>query len=296
MKINVKTTLFLISLILSMTNVGHALDLDASVDDEIRKNYNPDKLINDVGLKTSALEKNMQADIIEQDPNLPALPSISNKGNSTKPSDVTGTNIVPSVTYPKLLNGNVRVPSGASFNVVNSSAISDWQAKGTKLTFKTQRPIYGKRYTIPAGTIFYGEIIDRHQPQISCNGGLVVIRVYSMIYKGQTVPLTGYITRANDKKIFFNNIKGERTFLKTMWKKGNWGRTMFSKMLTVSVGLSATGSTVVLTPFPFAYGTLCLGANTIISPITAFFSKGGHVSIPAGSAFRIKLIEDAMIN
>jgi hypothetical protein len=117
-----------------------------------------------------------------------------------------------------------------------------------------------------------------------------------MIHKNQRVPIDAFITRANDKKIFLNNIKGERTYLKTMWKKGNWGRTMFSKMLTVSVGLSATGSTVVLTPFPFAYGTLCLGANTIISPITAFFSKGGHVSIPAGSAFRIKLIEDAMIN
>ena len=296
MKINVKTTLFLICLMLSMTNVGHALDLDASVDDEIRKNYNPDKLINDVGLNTSALEKNLQADVIAPDPNLPALPSISNKGVSTKTSDVSGSTIIPSKTYPKLLNGNIRIASGTSFNVVNVGAISDWQAKGTKLTFKTQRPIYGKKYTIPAGTMFYGEIIDRHQPQISCNGGLVVIHIYSMIYKGQTVPLTGYITRANDKKIFFNNIKGKRTYLKTMWQKGNWGRTMFSKMMTVSVGLSATGSTVVLTPFPFAYGTLCLGANTILSPITAFFSKGEHLSIPAGSAFRIKLIEDAMIN
>ena len=112
MKINVKTTLFLISLILSMTNIGHALDLDASVDDEIRKNYNPDKLINDVGINSSALEKNLQADIITPDPNLPALPSISNKGSSTKPSDVKGSTIVPNITYPKLINGDIRISSG----------------------------------------------------------------------------------------------------------------------------------------------------------------------------------------
>ena len=101
---------------------------------------------------------------------------------------------------------------------------------------------------------------------------------------------------ADGKKIFLNNIKGDRTYLKTMWEKGNWGRTLFNKMLTMTVSLGASGSTIVLSPFPLAYGTICLGANTILSPVTAFFSKGGHVSIPAYSDFRIKLMEDAMIN
>ena len=117
-----------------------------------------------------------------------------------------------------------------------------------------------------------------------------------MKYKGQTIPLNAYITRANDKKIFFNNIKGERTFLKTMWKKGDWGRTLFNKMLNLTINLGATTSTLVLSPFPLTYGTICLGANAITSPITAFFSKGGNVSIPANSNFRIKLLDDIMID
>ena len=81
-----------------------------------------------------------------------------------------------------------------------------------------------------------------------------------------------------------------------MWKKGNWGRTLFNKMMTLTVSLGASGSTLVLSPFPLAYGTLCLGANTLVSPITAFFSKGGSVSIPANSLFKIKLTEDIFIN
>ena len=117
-----------------------------------------------------------------------------------------------------------------------------------------------------------------------------------MIYKGQTIPVKGYITRADDKKIFLNNIKGDRTYLKTMWKKGNWGRTLFGKMFNLTVNLGGDGSTFILSPFPLAYGTICLGLNTLTSPITAFFSKGGHVSIPANSNFRIKLSEDAYIN
>ena len=179
---------------------------------------------------------------------------------------------------------------------MNNASISDWQRKGTSVKFTLRSNTFGKDYTIPSGTVFLGEIIDSHQPQITCNGGLIVIKIHSMIYKNQKVPITAYVTRANDKKIFFNNIKGERTYLKTTWNKGNWGRTIFNKMFTVSVGLGAEGATLVLTPFPFIYGTVCLGVNTITSPICAFFSKGEHISIPAGSAFRIKLLEDVMID
>ena len=117
-----------------------------------------------------------------------------------------------------------------------------------------------------------------------------------MIYKGQTVPIQAYVTRANGQKIFLNNIKGDRTFLKTMWKKGDWGRTLFNKMLNLTVNLSGDGATVAISPFPIVYGTICIGINTITSPICAFFSKGGHVSIPASSQFKIKLLEDTFIN
>jgi hypothetical protein len=117
-----------------------------------------------------------------------------------------------------------------------------------------------------------------------------------MVYKGQSVSVNAYVTRANGKMIFLNNIKGERTYLKTMWKKGNWGRTLFSRMLTLTINLGGDGSTLLLSPFPLAYGTICLGANTLISPFTAFAQKGKHVSIQSGSQFRIKLLDDAYID
>ena len=294
MRINVKSTLVIALLYTLAICQGHAFDLDATVDDEIRKNYNPTQLIQDVEIKNKALEKNLKSDNSKKniDTNLPALPNIS-KTNSK--SDVSYIEEIPTPTI-KYTGGNIKVKAGTKFNVYSVNSISDWQRRGTTVKFKTNTNTFGKDYTIPAGTAFVGEIIDSHQPQITCNGGLIVIRVNSMIYKNQLIPVTAYVIRANDKKIFFNNIKGERTYLKTMWKKGNWGRTLFNKMLTVSIGLGGEGSTLILSPFPFAYGTLCLGLNTITSPICAFFSKGEHISIPAGSQFKIKLIEDIMIN
>ena len=63
-------------------------------------------------------------------------------------------------------------------------------------------------------------------------------------------------------------------------------------MLNLTINLGGEGSTLILSPFPVAYGTICLGLNAITSPITAFFSKGGHVSIPANSNFRIKFEDE----
>lgn len=260
----------------------YSFDLDMTVDDDIRKNYNSSKLINDVG-------------IIQEDESLPALPSITKheKTNSTTQKNQN----IKSPSLDKLYaGGNIKISKGNSFNVTNTSAISDWQTKGTKVKFKLKNQVIKKKYTIPTSTVFTGEIIESHKPQYTGNGGLVVIRIRSMSYKGQTIPLNAYVTIANSKHIFLNNIKGERKYLKTMWKKGNWGRKMFDKMFSMTINLGSDGSTLLLSPFPFAYGTLCLGLNTLTSPITAFFSKGGHVSIPAGSNFRIKLLDDAYID
>ena len=66
--------------------------------------------------------------------------------------------------------------------------------------------------------------------------------------------------------------------------------------MTLTVNLGGDGSTFILSPFPLAYGTICLGLNTLTSPICAFFAKGGHVSIPAGSKFTVRLQDPAYID
>ena len=255
-----------------------AFDLDMTVEDDIRKNYNSSKLV-----------KDSNTEELEPLPDLPQHLKNSNTPQQIKKSAVS------SPQKQIVVYRNVKMHKGTSFNVVSTGKISDWQKKGTTVKFKTTSLINKRGYTLPSGTVFMGEIIESHQPQVSCNGGLVVIRIRSMVYKGQTIPVNAYVTRADDKIIFLNNIKGERTYLKTMWKKGNWGRSLFGRMMTLTVNLGGDGSTFLLSPFPLLYGTLCFGANTLISPVTAFFQKGKHVSIESGSHFRIKLLEDSFI-
>lgn len=291
MYFGLKKTLILLIIAMLYGLSAHAFDLDETVNDEIRKNYNDTKLIEDTGVnQLPALE------VIDE--NLPELPNITKHQNTQKQPDIKKTpdkipQNLPSVKYT---TSGTKIKKGTSFQVISTGAISDWLTKGATVKFKTTSKVGNKNYTIPVGTMFTGEVVESHQPQITCNGGLVAIKVHSMNYKGQTVYLNAYVTRANDKKIFFNDIKGQRTYLKTMWKKGNWGRTMFGKMMNVTSNLGSNTSTLILTPFPFVYGTICWGANTLLSPITAFFSKGGHVSIPAGSKFVLKLNEATYID
>jgi len=290
MRINVQNTLIITFIYTLLILQGHAFDLDETVDDEIRKNYNPNQLINDVGNNNTALTKKIKT-APPSEP-LPELPSITKSEKKQKISNNISNNYVAKI----YTGGNIKIKKGTSFNVNNINAISDWQVKGTTVKFGLKNQIVNKDFVLPATTTFIGEIIESHRPQITCNGGLVAIKINSMIYKGQTIPISAYVTRANDKKIFFNTIKGERNYLKTLWKKGNWGRVLFDKMLTLTASLGTEGSTFILSPFPLAYGTFCLGANAIASPISAFFSKGGSVSIPANSPFRIKLEENVFID
>lgn len=268
------TSILFFQLIISM---AYAFDLDETVDDELRKNYANSKPI-------SALEKNIQADDNGNE-DLPELPKIiQQKPNLDKPAQKT--------SIPKQIitaNSVIKYKKNTTFDVISESVISDKLPKGTKVKFITPKAVYKKKYSLPAQTIFWGEIIDSHPPQITCNGGLVSIKLYSMTVGNQTYLIDGFITRANDKIIFLNKIKGDRTYLKTMWQKGNWGRNIFNKMMTLTINLGGETSTLILSPFPFAYGTICLGLNTLTSPISAFFTKGGNVYIPAGENFRIKL-------
>ncbi len=244
-----------------------ALDLDTTVDDEIRKNYNSEQLIDEA---------------------LPALPKFLQEEQAQVKPDTT--EVIKKKLTPAVYRGKIK--KGTKIPVISDSKISDWLRKGTKVTFHTKSQIFAKGITIPAGTKFYAEVEDSHQPQITCNGGLVVLKVHSIVLNNSVTPIDGYITRANNKKIFLNNIKGKRTFWKTLWNKTSFGRRLFDRMLTLTANLGKDGATIILSPFPFCYGTVVLGLNTLTSPLFALFSKGGHVSIPAGTEFVIKLQDD----
>lgn len=274
-----------------------ALELDTSVDDQIRKNYNPTKLEDDMALPampkilrqenatTLPVKNNIQPPQptkyanIQQ--NLPqAAPPVTNSIQNTSQS----TN-----NYCAVLR------KGTKFDLKLANNITDRTPSGTKLNFVSTYPVSTTYLTIPSGTVFKGEVLNSHAPQFTGNGGLLVIEVNSMILNGETVPIEGYVTNVNGKYIFFNNIKGKRKYVKSMFASMKPGCHFFGKMLRVSGNLAADGSSIVVAPFSFIIGVLAFGGNVFVSPALALFYKGGPLLIKNGSVIQVKLAQNVFV-
>lgn len=267
-----------------------ALDLDTSVDDEIRKTYDPSKL--------------------EQ--SLPSLPKTAPSQNTspknmpapqTPPKSLPVTpDAKPQIGVKKFQNDfkydkstAIRIKKGTKFRVKSNSVISDYLKEGARVSFTSVKPVTQRYVTITEGTRFTAVVKNSHMPQFTGNGGLIVLMVDSMTFNGQTRSVHAKITKANLKKIFFNNIKGKRAYWKGVAKQIDKGENFYKKTRRTSRKLADNPVGILISPIPTITGILVYAVNFAGSPIFAIWYKGGRISIPAGSEFEIKLLEDVYL-
>ncbi len=271
MKLN-KIIFLYFCLFLGFTLPVNALELDLSVDEEIKKKYNSSKLEYEV---------------------LPNLPKSATPSSPPK-STPTYTTTVPNITKIDK-NTGVKIPSRTKFKARSNQTISDWSQEGANVSFTTTEAVFKKHITIPAGTKIYGVITDSHRPQITGNGGLVEVDITRITYNGKTYQIDGKITKANSKKIFFSNIKGKRQYWKNVAKHIDKGEDFYKKSRNISNKMSNNPILALLSPIPTTVGMAGYSVCTILSPITAIGAKGANISIPAGSNFEIKLQDPAYV-
>lgn len=267
-----------------------ALDLDTSVDDEIRRTYDPSKL--------------------EQ--SLPSLPKTAPSQNTspknmpapqTPPKSLPVTpDAKPQIGVKKFQNDYkydkstaIRIKKGTKFRVKSNSVISDYLKEGARVSFTSVKPVTQRYVTITEGTRFTAVVKNSHMPQFTGNGGLIVLMVDSMTFNGQTRSVHAKITKANLKKIFFNNIKGKRAYWKGVAKQIDKGENFYKKTRRTSRKLADNPVGILISPIPTITGILVYAVNFAGSPIFAIWYKGGRISIPAGSEFEIKLLEDVYL-
>lgn len=261
-----------------------ALELDTSVDDEIRKKYNPSKL--------------------EQDMALPALPKILQQSNNcqnvsvpnkaAKPS-VNNNTAIKCISYTQAKQSVVRLKKGTRIKLKLMNSVADSTQKGAKLSFSSIRDVKTKHYTIPAGTVFKGYVVNSHKPQLSGNGGLIVININSLIINDEVQPISAKVIRANSKHIFRNKIKGKRTYIKSVIASAKPGFRFYHRMVQVSTRYVHRTAGVVVTPLSLASGVVVLGSDVIASPVISLFKKGGSVSLREGSEIEVKLVQDVFV-
>lgn len=272
-----------------------AFELDTSVDEEIRKNYNP-----------SALEQN-----------LPALPKTAPSQSATTKTTATTTNkttpVVPKTqlvsqpSKPQLVikkmdndykfdkSTAIRIKKGTKFRVKSNCVISDYQREGTRVSFTSIKPVTQRYITINEGTRFNAVVEDSHLPQFTGNGGLIVLMVDGIVVNGSNKSVHAKITKANMKKVFLNNIKGKRGYIKGVSRQVDKGENFYKKTRRTSTKLADNPVGLIISPIPTVFGAVVYAVNLVGSPVFAIWAKGSRISIPAGSEFEIKLLEDVYL-
>lgn len=258
------------------------LDIDTSVDSEIRKKYNPKKIEQDL---LPPLPDNLKNDI----------PLKSNENFSAPITTQTTPQLKEVKTLPKSNGQKITLKRGTKFTVRLTSGISDRMSVGAKIYFRLAKPIKTKYFSLPENTRFVGVVVDSHSPQITGNGGLLVIKVDNVTVNGRTQEINAKVTKTNYKNVYFNNIKGKRTYWKNLAKSIKPGKRFYDKMWSKTKKLAGDNVTIIFSPFTLITGVLVLGVNVMGSPLFAMFSKGGSISIPANSPFELKLLEDTTI-
>lgn len=286
-------SLFVATLLLS--SHCFAFELDTSVDEEIRKNYNP-----------SALEQNLQA-----------LPKTAPSQSATTKTTVTTTNkttpVVPKTqpvsqpSKPQLVikkmdndykfdkSTAIRIKKGTKFRVKSNCVISDYQREGTRVSFTSIKPVTQRYITINEGTRFNAVVEDSHLPQFTGNGGLIVLMVDGIVVNNSTKSVHAKITKANMKKVFLNNIKGKRGYIKGVSRQVDKGENFYKKTRRTSTKLANNPVGLIISPIPTIFGSVVYAVNLVGSPVFAIWAKGSRISIPAGSEFEIKLLEDVYL-
>ena len=187
------------------------------------------------------------------------------------------------------------LPKGTEFRVINKSQITEYLPEGRTVDLYSTHEFNTTYYRIPKNTKFTARVVDAHSPQLSCNGGLIKLKVESANINGHNCALNAKITKIKTDDVYFSNLKGEHTYWKTVGKKAKWGQKMFSKWSKTSTKLANKGAGVILAPFPYLGGCILVAASTISSPVTAVLGKGGRVIVPANTTFTIKLRDDAWV-
>jgi len=293
-----KNIMFLILIQACFLMPVFGIDLDHTVDDAIRKNYNvtpqqlPISQPKNVQQKTTQTQKTQpKATQTQSSQPLPKLPNPPKK-YTTSTKTYTQQNIK---KQQPITSKSFHLRKGMKFDIINSVNISDKQRAGTNISFATSKPIKTAYCTIPQGTKFVGKITESHPPQLTGNGGLVSLEISTIILNGRYQKINTKIIKVNNKRVYWGDIKGKRKYWKNTVAKGKWGRNVFKKTNRVSASLAKDKATVILSPFTFLYGALAGTVSTAVSPVLSIFYKGESLYIPAGTKFQIKFCDDVKL-
>ena len=189
----------------------------------------------------------------------------------------------------------LKIPKGTKFLVKSKQDLSDKTKNGANIIFESVYPEKIYPNSSPSKLVFKGKITKTRQPQIAGNGGLVKVVIDKMTVGNLTYPVSGMITKINNKPVYFNNIKGDFTYFANTAQTANMRNGILNKMYRDPCEVFCTDTNALIAPLYLLSGAILQTSNLVLSPVSAVFKSGKNVYVSNNSKFVIKLDEDVFV-
>lgn len=241
-------------------------------------------------------------DIPSFDPDLPSTPGVSDK--PLPPESAGSLSSVPS-DYEKSKNITAAAPlvvlpgaifkKGARLKVRSLDEVTSKDKIYKKVEFVTVEPVVTTYSTIPIGTLVSAEIQEIKEPKKMGGGAMVSLKAEKLFFDDEIRSIEGVVTKTEDKKVRFNRIKGDRTYLKEMVAYSQAGKENYQKSLEKSKKYAKSPKTFLISPFPVIGGAFGALGRYAAAPFYSLKKKGEEVEIAEGSYYELKLTSDLKV-
>ena len=238
----------------------------------------------------------------DNQPQNPSNPDISNKPQN--PESAGSLSSVPTdyetskklmAAAPLAIFPAAVFKKGARLKVRSLDEVTSKDKIYKKVEFVTVEPVVTTYSTIPIGTLVSAEIQDIKEPKKMGGGAVVSLKAEKLFFDDEIRTIEGVVTKTEDKKIRFNRIKGDRTYLKEMIAYFETGKQNYKKSLEKSKKYSKSPKTFLISPFPVIGGAFGALGHYAAAPFYSIKKKGEEVELAEGSYYELKLTSDLKV-
>ena len=211
------------------------------------------------------------------------------------PADLTQTVEAVKKSY-KCLDGKelnaIKLEKGTKFKVRSLEPMDSETPLGAIIEFESQTPQALIPDQEPANVIFKGEVVENNPPRFAGRSGTIKLEIKHIKVNNITYPAMAYVSKVGNRRAMGGFVAGIPNYKNNLSDLANQGTITIDKVYKHPCDYDCTTTTSIVKPAYYLGSALLQLADLMAVPIICLFKNGNNLSIPAQTAFEIKLDEN----
>ena len=189
----------------------------------------------------------------------------------------------------------VKVDKGTTFKVRSLEAMDSDTPLGTIINFKSQIPEALIPDEEPSEVMFSGEVVENNPPRLAGRSATIKLAIRQIKVNNITYPAAAYISKMGEKRAMGGALAGLPIYADNLANLANQGTITIDRVYKNPCEYDDCITSTVVKPFYYLGGALLQLADLMVAPVICLFKSGTKISIPAETAFEIKLDENVSL-